>query len=75
MAGDEFADGLGHGITIAWQNVPHIGGVWAQWGNVAADVTTGQFLDVHNTLAAGNRASTSQLPRHLSGLGEGQRSK
>ena len=27
----EFADGLEHGVAIAWQNMPYIKGGWAQW--------------------------------------------
>lgn len=29
--GKEFADGLRDGLAIAWQNMPHIKGGWAQW--------------------------------------------
>ncbi|MEM6795193.1 MAG: FAD-dependent oxidoreductase [Acidobacteriota bacterium] len=29
--GEEFARGLGDGVAIAWQNMPHIKGGWAQW--------------------------------------------
>lgn len=32
--GAEFAEGLEHGVAIAWQNMPHIKGGWAQWHNV-----------------------------------------
>ncbi|MEO1085224.1 MAG: FAD-dependent oxidoreductase, partial [Acidobacteriota bacterium] len=29
--GDDFAAGLRDGVAIAWQNMPHIKGGWAQW--------------------------------------------
>ncbi|MCB9742919.1 MAG: FAD-dependent oxidoreductase [Alphaproteobacteria bacterium] len=31
LGGDAFADALSEGITIAWQNVPHLMGGWSQW--------------------------------------------
>ena len=31
LFGGAFADGLEHGVAIAWQNMPHIKGGWAQW--------------------------------------------
>jgi monoamine oxidase len=34
----EFADGLEHGVAIAWQNMAHIKGGWAQWTNVTNSV-------------------------------------
>ena len=34
LAGNAFADGLGRGITIAWQNMPFQKGGWAQWQTV-----------------------------------------
>ncbi len=34
----EFADGLEHGVAIAWQNMAHIKGGWAQWSNVTNSV-------------------------------------
>ncbi len=34
LGGNAFAGGLGHGITIAWQNMPFQKGGWAQWQNV-----------------------------------------
>ncbi|MFT5685719.1 MAG: monoamine oxidase [Myxococcota bacterium] len=37
--GDVFANGLGRGVAIAWQNMPHIKGGWAQWSNVEDSVT------------------------------------
>jgi monoamine oxidase len=30
----EFAEGLERGVAIAWQNMAHIKGGWAQWNNV-----------------------------------------
>lgn len=37
--GARFAEGLEHGVAIAWQNMAHIKGGWAQWHNVADSVT------------------------------------
>ncbi len=34
-----FAEGLEHGVAIAWQNMPHIKGGWPQWHNVEESVT------------------------------------
>jgi monoamine oxidase len=34
----EFAEGLERGVTIAWQNMAHIKGGWAQWNNVKDSV-------------------------------------
>ncbi len=31
LAGGEFAAGLQHGLTVAWQNVPYQRGGWANW--------------------------------------------
>lgn len=36
--GAAFAEGLEHGVAIAWQNMAHIKGGWAQWHNVADSV-------------------------------------
>jgi monoamine oxidase len=33
-----FADGLERGVAIAWQNMAHIKGGWAQWNNVSDSV-------------------------------------
>lgn len=38
LFGKAFAKGLQHGVTIAWQNMAHIKGGWAQWHNVASSV-------------------------------------
>lgn len=38
LFGQEFADGLEHGVAIAWQNMPHIKGGWAQWHLVGKSV-------------------------------------
>lgn len=32
--GDKFAEGLRDGVAIAWQNMPHIKGGWAQWHSI-----------------------------------------
>jgi monoamine oxidase len=34
----DFAAGLGRGVAIAWQNMAHIKGGWAQWSNVKNSV-------------------------------------
>lgn len=34
LFGDAFADGLGKGVAIAWQNMPYIKGGWAQWSKL-----------------------------------------
>ncbi len=31
LFGEKFGDGLHDGVAIAWQNMPHIKGGWAQW--------------------------------------------
>jgi monoamine oxidase len=36
--GLKFADGLQHGVAIAWQNMAHIKGGWAQWDTVENSV-------------------------------------
>lgn len=36
--GRRFAKGLKHGVAIAWQNMRHIKGGWAQWHNVPNSV-------------------------------------
>lgn len=38
LFGKEFAAGLERGIAIAWQNMAHIKGGWAQWNYVADSV-------------------------------------
>lgn len=37
--GERFASGLEHGVAIAWQNMAHIKGGWAQWDTVQDSVT------------------------------------
>lgn len=54
LAGDPFADGLMHGITVAWQNVPYLRGGWAQWQNVAILDDPTQCANAYNTLAGGD---------------------
>ncbi len=46
--GEAFAKGLHDGVAIAWQNMPHIKGGWAQWDVLGADAT-----HCFNTLAQG----------------------
>jgi monoamine oxidase len=38
LFGKEFAEGLDRGGAIAWQNMAHIKGGWAQWNNVEDNV-------------------------------------
>ncbi len=38
LFGKEFAEGLERGVAIAWQNMAHIKGGWAQWNNVTNSV-------------------------------------
>lgn len=51
--GQRFADGLHDGVTIAWQNIPHIKGGWAVWQALGdgddAPIAVGAF----NALAKG----------------------
>lgn len=49
LAGDRFATGLGAGLTIAWQNVEHLRGGWAQWQEVPNPAQT------YNALLEGDR--------------------
>ena len=37
--GQAFGQGLQDGLAIAWQNMPHIKGGWAQWHSVDDPVT------------------------------------
>ncbi|MEM8962156.1 MAG: amine oxidase, partial [Acidobacteriota bacterium] len=36
---EPFAEGLGKGVAIAWQNMPYIKGGWAQWNTLGDDAT------------------------------------
>ena len=64
LAGNQFADGLGRGLAIAWQNIPTQRGGWAQWENVPNRVAN------YTTLVGGDRSvgfylcgdQVSQLP-------------
>jgi monoamine oxidase len=64
LAGNDFADGLGRGLAIAWQNMPFQRGGWAQWEKVQ------NRLVHYNTLLDGDRTvgfyivgdQLSQLP-------------
>ena len=46
-----FAEGLEHGVAIAWQNMPHIKGGWAQWHEVGDD--TEESVKYFNILIQG----------------------
>ena len=39
LGGHEFAYGLNHGLAIAWQNIAHQKGGWAQWNTVDENTT------------------------------------
>lgn len=44
LFGQAFGEGLQDGVAIAWQNMPHIKGGWAQWQAVGdADFAVAQF--------------------------------
>lgn len=50
LFGQAFGEGLQDGVAIAWQNMPHIKGGWAQWQAVGdADFAVDQF----NAIAQG----------------------
>lgn len=50
LASNAFADGLGHGLAIAWQNMPYQKGGWMQWRNVS-----GNCVDCFNNIIKGNK--------------------
>lgn len=49
----EFADGLGHGLSIAWQNIPTQRGGWVEWQNVSGNNL--QVAGMMNILRKGER--------------------
>ncbi len=51
LFGQAFADGLERGVAIAWQNMPHIKGGWAQWHEVGN--STQESVEYFNTLIQG----------------------
>lgn len=53
----EFAAGLGCGVAIAWQNMPHIKGGWAQWHLVGE--STEESVACFNTLVQGTGVDDS----------------
>lgn len=75
LGGNEFANGLKHGLAIAWQNMPYQKGGWAQWPQ-----TVDNYLAHFNNLTKGDLPDESgnntfyivgdQLS-HLSGWQEG----
>ncbi|HEX6203913.1 MAG TPA: FAD-dependent oxidoreductase, partial [Thermoanaerobaculia bacterium] len=64
LAGSAFAGGLGAGLSIAWQNIEHLRGGWAQWQNVPNGTPTyNAFLQgdpQHGFFVCGDQLS--QLP-------------
>lgn len=51
LFGQKFADGLERGVAIAWQNMPHIKGGWAQWHLVGN--SSEESVEYFNTLIQG----------------------
>jgi monoamine oxidase len=49
LGGEAFANGLGKGLAIAWQNMPYQKGGWAYWGAVEDSTTH------YNNLIQGNK--------------------
>ncbi|MBD2387295.1 FAD-dependent oxidoreductase [Cylindrospermum sp. FACHB-282] len=49
LGGDDFANGLKHGLAIAWQNIPYQKGGWANWQAVEEKETH------YNSLIQGNQ--------------------
>lgn len=49
LGGDDFGAGLAAGLAIAWQNIEHLRGGWAQWQNVKGGTTA------YNQLLRGDR--------------------
>jgi len=49
LGGNDFADGLGKGLAIAWQNMPYQKGGWANWDAVEDSKTH------YNNLIQGNK--------------------
>lgn len=45
LFGESFGEGLRDGVAIAWQNMPHIKGGWAQWHEVDEAVKHFNVLD------------------------------
>ena len=41
-----FAEGLEHGVAIAWQNMPHIKGGWAQWHQVGSTEESVKYFNI-----------------------------
>ena len=67
LHGQEFADDLEHGLTIAWQNIPTQKGGWVSWRNVPDRENT------YNALIKGDRNFyiTGDQVSHLPGWKEG----
>ena len=67
LHGQRFADGLGKGLTIAWQNIPTQKGGWVSWANVE------DREDSYNALIKGNKNFyiTGDQVSHLPGWKEG----
>ena len=56
LFGQEFGNGMQHGVAIAWQNMPHIKGGWAQWKYVDKGV------DHYNVLIQGAGVNGDDKP-------------
>lgn len=67
----EFADGLGQGITIAWQNIPTQRGGWVEWQNVSSkEFATTKMMNILRTGDRGFHIIGDQLS-YLPGWQEG----
>lgn len=51
--GQKFADGLDDGVSVAWQNMPHIKGGWAFWQALGVGEDAPIAVKAFNDLAAG----------------------
>lgn len=58
LFGKEFAAGLQNGIAIAWQNMAHIKGGWAQWHTVGSTKESVEHFNevIQGTSVAGGRS-------------------
>ena len=55
LGGEDFANGLAHGLAIAWQNIPHLKGGWANWSAVGEEEPGAKNATYFNALLQGNK--------------------
>lgn len=55
LGGNDFANGLNHGLAIAWQNVPHLKGGWANWSAVGGEQPGTENATYFNALLQGDK--------------------